>query len=82
MSRFRRLIGPVRPALHDEIDSAVSPTYARREEVTDVRRVVEDAIDGSTLGVAVLGRSLAALASRVEALEDEVERLRGDRSSA
>lgn len=85
MSRFRRLIGPVRPALHDEVDSVVAPTYARRDDVerelADVRRVVADSIEGSAEAATVLGRTLSAMAARLEALEVEVERLRDERAA-
>lgn len=61
----------------------VAPTYARRDDVerelADVRRVIEDSIEGSTVSATVAARALSALAARVDELESEVERLRGKR---
>lgn len=81
-SLAKRLLRPLRalrPRFAHEVETVVSPAYARRDElvsaIEDVRRLLADQLDGDNEATAVLGRVLARVQAGVEGLEADVARL-------
>jgi hypothetical protein len=70
----------LRPRAVRKIDNLVGPMYVRPERldaaVAELTRMVNDSADAHTESVAVVGRRLAELTATIEALQEEVQRLR------
>jgi hypothetical protein len=77
MDRARRVF---RPKAVTKLDNLVGPLYVKPDEleaaVAELTRMMNDNIDAHAETVAVIGRQLAELSTTVDALQEEVQRLR------
>ncbi len=78
--RLFRPLRVLRPRFAQEVETVVSPAYARRDElasaVAEIRRLLADQLDGDNEATAVVGRLLTELRASVDAMDAELAALR------